>query len=81
MIFLIKAVLREQMFAGSKLAVKPQATAVSYVNSKEFITIMRNAFDNVQYKKTTQCKVFELLSFVSSDYLLGNRNLQMMLSI
>jgi len=39
------------MFAGSKLAVKPQATAVSYVNSKEFITIMRNAFDNVQYKK------------------------------
>lgn len=70
------------MFAGSKLAVKPQATAVSYVNSKEFITIMRNAFDNVQYKKkTTQCKVFELLSFVSSDYLLGNRNLQMMLSI
>lgn len=32
-------------------------------------------------KKTTQCKVFELLSFVSSDYLLGNRNLQMMLSI
>lgn len=69
------------MFAGSKLAVKPQATAVSYVNSKEFITIMRNAFDNVQYKKNTQCKVFELLSFVSSDYLLGNRNLQMMLSI
>lgn len=69
------------MFAGSKLAVKPQATVVSYVNSKEFITIMRNAFDNVQYKKNTQCKVFELLSFVSSDYLLGNRNLQMMLSI